>query len=109
MFRDVVKRYYRIKTELKGIPDTDDRYYFYERNKAKLNSTYGMTVQDIAKDSIEYVDGIFRYRDDPLVDLIDKSNKKAFTNYAWGIWVTAYSRALGGRHRCSDRAWCRPA
>ena len=109
MFRDVVKRYYRIKTELKGIPDTDDRYYFYERNKAKLNSTYGMTVQDIAKDSIEYVDGVFRYRDDPLDDLIAKSNKKAFTNYAWGIWVTAYSRTLGGRHRCSDRAWCRPA
>lgn len=92
MFRDVIKRYYKVKTELKGIGPDDDRYYFYERTKAKLNSTYGMTVEDPAKDTIEFIDGLFVLRDDPLDDLLEAHNKKAFLNYAWGVWCTAWSR-----------------
>lgn len=92
MFRDVIKRYYRIKTELKGISSDDDRYYFYERNKAKLNSTYGMTVEDPAKDTIQYIDGAFIQKDEPLAELLEKHNKHAFLSYAWGVWCTAWSR-----------------
>lgn len=92
MFREVIKRYYKVKTELKGIGPDDDRYYFYERTKAKLNSTYGMTVEDPAKDTIQYLDGGFIMKDEPLADLLEQHNKKAFLNYAWGVWVTAWSR-----------------
>lgn len=92
MFRDVIKRYYKVKTELKGIGPDDDRYYFYERTKAKLNSTYGMTVEDPAKDTIEFIDGLFVLRDDPLDGLLEAHNKKAFLSYAWGVWCTAWSR-----------------
>ena len=92
MFRDVVKRYYKIKTELKGIGPDDERFYFYERNKMKLNSCYGMCVEDPAKDTIDYIDGGFIQRDEPLADLLAAHNKKAFLNYAWGVWCTAWSR-----------------
>ena len=92
MFRDVIKKYYRVKTELKGIGPEDDRYYFYERNKMKLNSCYGLCVEDPAKDSIDYIDGSFIQRDEPLTDLLAKHNKHAFLSYAWGVWCTAWSR-----------------
>ena len=109
MFRDEIKKYYKIKTQLKGIDPSDERYYFYERNKMKLNSTYGMTVEDVGKDTIEYIGGLFVSRDDPLTDLIEKNNKKAFLSYAWGVWVTAYSRTLSGRYRRRNRERYRPA
>lgn len=98
MYRNVIKDYYKVKTELKGIDESDERFYFYERNKAKLNSCYGMSVEDPGKDTIEYIDGQFIARDEPLTDLLVKNNKKAFLNYAWGVWVTAYSRTPCGRH-----------
>lgn len=41
-FRNVVMEYYRIKTELKGVPEDSEDFQFYQKNKEKLNATYGM-------------------------------------------------------------------
>ena len=39
--RDTIMKYYRTKTELKGINETDPLYIYYCNDKAKLNSGYG--------------------------------------------------------------------
>ncbi len=92
MFRNVVLNYYKVKTELKGCTEGTDEYYYYMKNKEKLNSAYGMTVQDIGKDDIKFIDGEYVVLDEPLDELISRNNKKAFLSYAWGVWTTAWSR-----------------
>lgn len=90
--RYVIMEYYRIKTELKGVSEDSDDYLFYMKNKEKLNATYGMTVQDPARDTIEFIDNQFILKDEPLEKLIRRHNQSAFLSYAWGIWVTCWSR-----------------
>ena len=92
MLRSVVIQYYKVKTELKGVEEGTDDYLFYMKNKEKLNSTYGMTVEDPAKDTIEFIDGDFVPKDESLDHLIAVHNRSAFLSYAWGVWVTAWSR-----------------
>lgn len=92
MLRSVIIQYYNVKTELKGVEEGTDDYLFYMKNKEKLNSTYGMTVEDPAKDTLEFIDGDFVPKDEPLDRLIAKHNRSAFLSYAWGVWVTAWSR-----------------
>lgn len=92
MLRAVVIQYYKVKTELKGVEEGTDDYLFYMKNKEKLNSTYGMTVEDPAKDTIEFIDGDFVSKDESLDHLITVHNRSAFLSYAWGVWVTAWSR-----------------
>lgn len=88
--RDVVKKYYQDKTELKNV---EGQELFYMLSKAKLNSVYGMTVQDICKRNILYEDDSFKF-DDELSDqeLYNKTIQKAFICYAWGVWICARAR-----------------
>ena len=88
--RDVVKKYDQDKTELKNV---EGQELFYMLSKAKLNSIYGMTVQDICKRNILYEDDSFKF-DDELSDqeLYDKTIQKAFICYAWGVWICARAR-----------------
>ena len=88
--RDVIGKYYQDKTELKGIKEQE---LFYMLSKAKLNSIYGMSVQDICKRNILYENDQFRF-DDELSDqeLYNKMIQKAFICYAWGVWTTARAR-----------------
>ena len=94
---DTVILYYRNKTTLKGI---EDKAYFYTKNKNLLNSIYGMTVQDLVKFLLLFINGdkageCGKYKDDTEKsdrEILEASNKKAFLNYAWGIWVTAWAR-----------------
>ena len=88
--RDVVKKYYQDKTELKNV---EGQELFYMLSKAKLNSIYGMTVQDICKRNILYEDDSFKF-DDELSDqeLYNKTIQKAFICYAWGVWICARAR-----------------
>ena len=88
--RDVIGKYYQDKTELKGIKEQE---LFYMLSKAKLNSIYGMSVQDICKRNILYENDQFKF-DDELSDqeLYDKTIQKAFICYAWGVWTTARAR-----------------
>lgn len=91
-FREVIMQYYRVKTELKGISEDSEDYLYYQKNKEKLNATYGMCVQDPAKDEIQYINGEYVKGDEPLEDLLKKNLKHAFLCYQWGVWCTAHSR-----------------
>lgn len=87
--RETVLTYFRSKTELKGVPDQE---LFYMKAKNKLNSIYGMSVQSPVKQSIDFLNDFIERSDDER-ELLDKANKKAFQNYAWGVWTTAHARA----------------
>lgn len=90
--RETIMKYYRVKTELKGCDQDGDDYLYYMKNKEKLNSTYGMMVEDPAKDSIIFKDGHYEQDFKPLEDLIREHNRTAFLCYSWGVWVTAWAR-----------------
>lgn len=92
--RSVIMDYYRIKTELKGVPEDSEEYLTYMNNKARLNAVYGMTVEDPAKDEIEFIDGEFMQKDEPLEKVLKRHNRSAFLCYYWGVWVTCWSRKL---------------
>lgn len=86
--RECIRRYFRGKTTLKGLPD---REYEYRQSKAKLNSIYGMMVQNPLRDQIRYVNGE-ELREQATKEDYEKVLKKAFLSYAWGVWITARSR-----------------
>lgn len=95
--RNTVIKYYQLKTELKqnpGEPINEEQEYFYFKAKNKLNSLYGMTAQDPAKISYDFIDGAFVEKDTSIEELLNQSNKKAFLTYAWGVWVTCWCRWL---------------
>ena len=93
---DTVIKYYRGKTELKGV---EGQEYFYIKSKNLLNSIYGMMVQDPAKDLIlfehgdeRHVESLYTYEGKGIDEILAKARKKAFLNYAWGVWVTSWAR-----------------
>ena len=89
LINEVVK-YYKDKTELKGVKGQE---IFYDKAKALLNSLYGMMAQDPVKHSLIFRQfGDWDEDDTPDEELLGKSNKKAFLAYQWGVWVTAHSR-----------------
>lgn len=87
--RNTIMSYFQSKTDLKGVAGQE---VYYMKVKNKLNSIYGMSVQSPVKQSIDYIDDDFVERIEPESELLDKSNKKAFQNYAWGVWTTAWAR-----------------
>lgn len=90
--RDEVRSFFTGKTELKGIEEEKEEY---NNSKALLNSIYGMMVQKPVKQSIDFLieeELQFHLRDDDKRELFDKAMKKAFTSFAWGVWVTAHAR-----------------
>lgn len=93
-FKKVIRKYYRTKTELKGVDmDNDpDNYLLYCIDKAKLNASYGMCAQDPVKDVIDFNGGKYEPQNKELWQLLKDSNRKAFLSYAWGVWCTAWAR-----------------
>ena len=95
MFRDVILKYYRIKTEFKrnpGDPYDEEKEYLLFRAKAKLNSTYGMCSTFPAKISTVFQNGEFSEKDETVEEILKRNYKKAFLSYAWGVWTTAWCR-----------------
>ena len=106
---DEVIKYYRDKTELKGVKGQE---IFYDKAKALLNSLYGMMAQSSikAKQIFKQVgdfdtDYTLIEEDEELTEeekkdaienlereLLGKYNEKAFLAYQWGVWVTAHAR-----------------
>lgn len=86
--RCTVQKYFEDKTKLKGV---EGQEIYYMKVKNKLNSIYGMSVQSPVKQSIDFIDD-FIERQDPEQELLEESNRKAFQNYAWGVWTTAWAR-----------------
>ena len=88
---DEVIKYYKDKTELKGVKGQE---IYYDKAKALLNSLYGMMAQDPVKHNL-----IFRQEGDWDIDdsktdeeILGRSNEKAFLAYQWGVWVTSWAR-----------------
>lgn len=111
---DTVISYYKKKTMLKGVSGEINGVSaeaLYGKNKALLNSCYGMMATSPVRVPLEFhQDGEFqeheeRYDpDDPdspvneaaqelyLMQLLAEANSKAFLSYSWGIWTTAWAR-----------------
>lgn len=81
------------KTKLKGIAEMAVEYMI---SKNMLNAAYGMTVTDIVRKILEYIDEDFLPPKNPdLASAIERYNAdlKRFLFYPWGVWVTAYCRS----------------
>lgn len=86
-----ILKLYEDKTVLKDVEGKEVEYLL---SKGMLNSVYGMCVTDIVKDEAVYAGdewGIQRVDIDEQIEKYNES-KNRFLYYAWGIWVTAYSR-----------------
>ena len=88
---DEVIKYYKDKTELKGVAGKE---IFYDKSKALLNSLYGMMAQDPVKHNLIFSQIGDWDEDHSKTDeeILNRSNEKAFLDYQWGVWVTAHSR-----------------
>lgn len=91
--KDIFRKYYTDKTELKGIVEQE---LFYNLQKALLNAGYGMMVQSPVKQSLIFTESSEDiYTVDENVSretLLAKYNRTAFLPYQWGVWVTAWAR-----------------
>lgn len=90
LINEVIK-YYKDKTELKGVAGQE---IFYDKAKALLNSLYGMMAQDPVKHNLIFKQVGDWEEDSSLTDeeILGRSNQRAFLAYQWGVWVTAHSR-----------------
>lgn len=63
--------------------------------KENLNSCYGMSVTDICRPEIIF-DGNWTQESPDISKQIDiyNNSKTRFLSYAWGVWVTAYTREI---------------
>ena len=90
LINEVIK-YYKDKTELKGVAGQE---IFYDKAKALLNALYGMMAQDPVKHNLIFKQIGDWEEDTSMTDeeILGKSNQRAFLAYQWGVWVTAHSR-----------------
>ena len=99
-FVKAILKLYADKTELKGVKGKENEY---ANAKELLNSCYGMTVTDIVRDEITYIDNMWpgegiRKDEEKLIPDYEKeitkynNNNGRFLFYAWGLYVTAYAR-----------------
>jgi hypothetical protein len=88
---------YKNKTELKGLEGDDKNGVPYSvtylSRKEMLNACFGMTVTDIVRSDIIYVDDWAEESPD-LNEEIEKynTNRGRFLYYPWGVWTTACAR-----------------
>lgn len=83
----LIQRYYRIKTELKGVGGQE---VYYVKSKNKINSFYGMTAQNPVMDTYQYAGGVIELVERDAREAYEKS--KPWMPYAWGVWCTAHAR-----------------
>lgn len=88
---NLVRKYYTDKTELKGVPGQE---LYYDKQKALLNSIYGMMCQRLVKRQPQFA-LVGDWDDDTSKtdeELFYAANQKAFVCYQWACWVTAWAR-----------------
>lgn len=91
--KDIFRRYYIDKTELKGITEQE---LFYNLQKALLNAGYGIMVQSPVKQSLIFTESdedVFKVDENVSREtLLTEYNRTAFLPFQWGVWVTAWAR-----------------
>lgn len=85
----LICEYYTGKTSLKGVDGAENEYM---RSKAKINSVYGMMVQDPGKVTMEFNGIDFSISNQKPEKAFEAYRKKAFLSYPWGVWCTAWAR-----------------
>ena len=102
--KDTIIKYYRLKTELKGVESDDgSTELLYSKSKAKINACYGCCVQDVTKvltvfdqDHYDELGQLDEYHPDTencnREEILKKYSSKGFLPYQWGVWVTAWAR-----------------
>ena len=87
---DEIIKYYREKTELKGVKGQEA---YYDKSKALLNSIYGLMAQNPVKHQYIFQQ-VGDWEEDTISDeeILEKHNQKAFLPFQWGVWTTAHSR-----------------
>lgn len=90
---DFILDKYHNKTAYKNVSGKE---YLYSIEKSKFNSLYGMCVTNNIKDDIEFNnEGLWTTKKISNFDILDKlsvERKKGFLSFAYGVWVTSYSR-----------------
>lgn len=90
---DFILDKYHNKTAYKNVSGKE---YLYSIEKSKFNSLYGMCVTNNIKDNIEFNnEGLWTTKKISNFDILDKlsvERKKGFLSFAYGVWVTSYSR-----------------
>lgn len=90
---DFILDKYHNKTAYKNVSGKE---YLYSIEKSKFNSLYGMCVTNNIKDNIEFNnEGLWTTKKISNYDILDKlsvERKKSFLSFAYGVWVTSYSR-----------------
>lgn len=103
-YREVIKKYYREKTKLKG-DKTPEGKYMYSRQKGYLNSVFGMSCTNPVHNDIIFdpthdkslapehkTDYYTRCYEDFTPEELEKLLKNASFPYQWGVYCTAYAR-----------------
>lgn len=82
---------YANKTKLKGVKEKED---VYMRSKNLINAVYGMSVTNPLNDEIIFDYGEWLTEEVNTEEGLKKyqTNRKIFTAYQWGVWVTAWAR-----------------
>lgn len=87
-FRKLLFSMYQQKTELKGVDD-----YFYGKYKNKVNSSYGLMVQNPLKANYILQDGLLVINENETIDDLYKHYQHhGWLPYQWGVWITSYAR-----------------
>lgn len=105
--RDVVFKYFQLKTELKGVTNAEkeNAEELYMCAKSKLNSAFGCMLMDPLKQLLLYDDDDIKVpyktkctgkspkeKEEIEKELLDKFNSKGFCPYSWGVTITSVAR-----------------
>lgn len=93
-YRLFIYELFKNKQTMKGVEGLEDIYLL---SKEQVNSLYGMTVTNTIRDEVEFFNNEWRVKPLSTMEIDSKilkstSPSNAYINYAWGVWVTAYSR-----------------
>lgn len=88
-FVELVQKYFKNKTELKGI---DEQKWLYNESKSKINSLYGMSAQKTIREQVTFTNSEFITQPGDAQKALQFAEKRAFLPYSVGVWVTAWAR-----------------
>lgn len=87
--KETIKNLYIRKEDLRGIKKD---HLEYVHTKQELNSIYGMMAQKVIYNPVLYKDNHWEIEPIDREAEYKKESEKAFLNFAWGCWVTAWGR-----------------
>ena len=90
--REINKKYYRLKTELKGVAGQE---LYYMKAKNQLNAIYGDFVMNPCRLKILYAAGLFETdKAKTPAEILEQNGKRPHRVYQWGVWCTAHARRM---------------